>query len=188
MKSIALAVAAFGTVSLFAADPVSSGFFDFGQFSPPKSGGEFVEVNVKGNLISMAAKIAAKQEPEAAEFLRSIESVRVNVIGLDESNRAEIKNRIDTIRTGLDSAGWERIVTVQQEGEDVGVYTKTHGAEAIAGVVVTVLSGGGQAVLVNVVGNIKPEKLAELGEHLHIKPLKNVIKTATQADEADEKK
>ncbi len=183
--------AALGGSALLAADAPSSGYFDLGKFSPSKSGGEFVEVNVRGSLISMAAKIAEKQEPEAAELLRSIESVRVNVIGLDDSNRGELRSRIDTIRSGLDSEGWERVVTVQQNGDDVGVYTKIRGGESIAGVVVTVLSHEGQAVFVNVVGDIKPERLAELGEKLHIEPLKNVIPGGGRSEsksEAKEKK
>src|SRR5947207_116168 len=44
-----------------------------------------------------------------------------------------------------------------------------------------------QAVFVNVVGNIKPEQLALLGEKLHIDPLKKIGK-ATHKDEDGERK
>jgi len=180
--------AGLATTAFAATDAVSPGFFDLGTFSPPKSGGEFVEVNVNGSLLSMAAKIAAKQEPEAAELLKSIELVRVHVIGLDDSNRADIQSRIATLRTGLDAAGWQRVVTVQQKGEDVGVYTKSRGADALAGVVVTVLSGDGKAVFVNVVGDIQPERLAELGAKLHIEPLKAVLDKAGEGSPKAEPK
>lgn len=188
MKTFLFPLAAAASLSLSLLQGAdSAGYFDLGQFTPPKSGGTFVEVNLKGNLLSMAAKIAAKEEPEAAELIRSIESIRVNVIGLDDANRAEIKGRVESVRAGLSSAGWERIVTVQQEGNDVGVYTKTKDADSIAGVVVTVLSQDGEAVFVNVVGDIKPERLAELGEHLHIDPLK-AVKKAAKEDDAETKK
>ncbi|HRI16463.1 MAG TPA: DUF4252 domain-containing protein [Verrucomicrobiota bacterium] len=177
-----LAVAAgLSLAAACAADAPSPGYFDLGSFAPPKSGGEFVEVNLKGNLLRFAAKVAEQQEPDAADLLKSIESVRVNVVGLDESNRGEIKKRIETLAARLQTEGWERIVTVQKDGEDVGVYTKAGSQDSIAGIVVTVVSHEGQAVFVNVVGELKPEKIAELGERLHISPLK-------QAGEAIEKK
>ena len=156
-----------------AAQP-SEGRVDFGQFTPPSGGGEFVEINLGSNLISMAARLTAKEEPEVTDLLKGVEAVRVNVIGLDDANRAEIETRIKGIRGQLETKGWERIVTVKEKDQDVGIYIKTRGQEAVAGLVVTVIEGGKQAVLVNIVGDIRPEKLAELGERLNIDPLKKL--------------
>ena len=82
--------------------------------------------------------------------------------------------RVKTIRTELDGQGWERIVTAQQRDEDVGVYVKTRGEKAVRGIVITVIAAKGEAVLVNIVGDIKPEQLAVLGERFNIEPLKKV--------------
>jgi len=65
-------------------------------------------------------------------------------------------------------------VAVQKKGEDVGVFLKTRGEETIEGLVVTVLDGRKEAVLVNIVGDIKPEKIAVVGEKLNIDPLKKI--------------
>jgi riboflavin synthase alpha subunit len=85
-----------------------------------------------------------------------------------------MEKRVKTIRSELDGQGWERIVTAQQKDEDVGVYVKTRGQEAVEGIVITVLEAKGEAVLVNIVGDIKPEKLAMLGERFNIEPLKKI--------------
>ncbi len=154
------------------AENASSGYVDFGKFSAPASGGECVEVNINSNLISIVARLTEKSEPEVADLLRGLRSVRVNVIGLNDENRADMEKRVKTIRGELDARGWQRIVTVQKQGEDVGIYIKTRGEEAVEGVVVTVLEGNHEAVFVNIVGDIKPEKLAVLGERLNIEPLK----------------
>ena len=159
-------------ISLRAGDP--AGYVDFGKFSPSASGGEFVEVHIRSNLIAMVARLAEKTEPEAAELLRGLKLVRVNVIGLNDENRDEIAKRIKTIRSQLDAQGWERIVTAQQKDEDVGVYLKTRGDEAVEGLVITVVDGDHEAVLVNIVGDIKPEKIAEIGDRLNIDPLKKI--------------
>ncbi len=151
-----------------------SGYVDFGKFNPPSGGGEFVEVNVSNNLICMASKLVEKQQPDVAQMLRGIHSVRVNVIRLNDDNRADIEGRVKGIREQLDGQGWQRVVTAVQPDEDVGVYLKTRGEEAVEGLVVTVIDHHQEAVLVNVVGDIRPEKLAELAEKLNIQPLKKL--------------
>jgi hypothetical protein len=69
-----------------------------------------------------------------------------------------------------------QIVTVREQpkGDDVQIYTKTRGEEAIEGLVVTVISGRNEVVLVNIVGDIKPEQIATLAERFNIDPLKKI--------------
>lgn len=163
-----MGLAAF-TLTVHGAPP--AGLVDFGKFAAPKTG-EFVEVNIGKPLISIAARILQKSEADAAEVLRGLERVRVNVIGLDDENRTEMEERIAAIRTKLDNDGWEPIVTVKEKAEDVAIYLKTRGEEAVEGIVVTVLDSKRQAVLINIVGNIQPEKIAMIGDKLNIPPLK----------------
>src|SRR5262249_52170011 len=149
------------------------GLVDFGKFAPPSSGGEFVEVNVSTSLISLAARLIEKDEPEVAQLLKGLKSVRVNVIGLDDGNRSDLEKRIQSIRKQLDNRGWERVVTAQQKNEDVSVYLKMRD-DSVQGIVVMAIDGKHEAVFVNVLGDIQPEKLALLGEKLHIEPLKKL--------------
>jgi hypothetical protein len=100
--------------------------------------------------------------------------VRVNAIGLTDENREEVQKRVHDIRQELDSKGWERVVTAIQEHNDVGVFVRTRGSEAVEGVVVTAIENNKQAVLVNVIGDIRPEKLVALGERFNIEPLKHL--------------
>jgi hypothetical protein len=69
-----------------------------------------------------------------------------------------------------------QIVTVREQpkGDDVQIYTKTRGEEAIEGLVVTVISDRNEVVLVNIVGDIKPEQIATLAERFNIDPLKKI--------------
>lgn len=152
----------------------SPGYVEFGKLLPPASGGQFIEVNLKDNLISMVARLAEKQEPEIADLIRGVKQVRVNVIGVGDENRDSIRQTIQKVRTDLDTRGWERVVTVQEGKQDIGVYVKTRGTEAVEGLVVTVFEAEHEAILVNIVGDIRPEKVALLGERLNIEPLKKV--------------
>jgi len=155
------------------AEALPPGQVDFGTFSSGSSG-ELVEVNVTSSLISLATKFIEKDQPDVAQVLKGLQLVHVNVIGMNDGNRSELESRVQGIRKELESKGWERIVKVQEKAQDVGVYLKTQNKDTVQGVVVVVIDGGKEAVFVNVVGDIKPEQLAMLGEKLHIDPLKKI--------------
>ena len=46
----------------------SPGVVDFGKFTAPGKGGEFVEVNVRSNLLTFAAQLVEKLKFEARVF------------------------------------------------------------------------------------------------------------------------
>ena len=78
------------------------------------------------------------------------------------------------LRKDLSGKGWERIVAAQQKDKDVGIYLKISDKSEVQGLAAVVTDGDEHAVFVNVVGDIKPEQLALLGEKLHIDPLKKI--------------
>jgi hypothetical protein len=157
-----------------AADTLPPGQVDFGSFSPPGGGGEFVEVNVSSAVIGLAAKFVEKEEPDIARLLNGLKLVHVNVIGMDEENRLDLGARIAKLRKELEGKGWEKVVVAQQRDQNVGVYLKTRDKDTVQGLVVLAVDGNKAAVFVNVVGDIRPEQLSTLGERLHIDPLKNI--------------
>ncbi len=110
-----------------------------------------------------------------AKLLNGIKMVRVNVLGLTDQNRTEVEARAKAVRTDLNSSGWEKLVTVMNEGQDVSIYLKMDEKSAIQGLTVVVVEGKKQAVFVNIVGDIRPEQLTMLGERLQIEPLKKLI-------------
>lgn len=168
------------TATLIASAPAETlppGQVDFGAFSPPE-GGEFVEVNLTSSLITLASRFAEKADADVAQLLRGLHQVRVNVIGLNDENRPDLQKRTQDIRKQLDKKGWERIVTAQKDGQDVSVYLKTQNKDTVQGLVVMVIDGSKQAVFVNIVGDIKPDQIAMLGEKLHIESLKKAGEVA----------
>jgi hypothetical protein len=156
------------------------GQVEFGEFAPPSGGGEFVEVNVPGNLISLAARFVEKQEPEAAKLLNAIKQVRVNVIGMEDANREDLQKRAQKVRADLSKAGWEKLVTAQKQGQDVSVFLKMDEQSTIQGITVVVIDGSKQAVFANIVGDVKPEQIAMLADKLNIEPLKKISPPAAE--------
>src|SRR5207245_1863795 len=93
LMPFAVGIAMLSTVSStgLCAETLPPGQVDFGKFSASVSSGEFVEVNLSSSLISLAAKFVEKEEPEIARLLKSVQLVRVNVVGVDDDNRADLE-------------------------------------------------------------------------------------------------
>jgi len=151
------------------------GYVDFGQMMPSAKG-QFVEVNLSSGLLRFAAKIAAHEEPEAAELIANLKRIRVNVVGLDDSNRSGTIERMNSIRRKLETEGWTQIVSgrEQEGGDNVNVHVKQHGEDAIDGLVVTVIDKKGEAVFVNIVGNISADQISKIADKFDIEPLRKL--------------
>jgi hypothetical protein len=151
------------------------GYIDIGKLMPSAKG-EFVEVNLSQGMLKFAAKIASREEPEAAELIANLKRVRVNVVGMDDKNRAGTVEQIEAVRRKLESEGWLQMVTVREKegGDNVDVHVKQSSEDVIDGLVVTVIDKKGEAVFVNIVGRIHVDQISKLADKFDIEPLKHV--------------
>ena len=177
MKSslrLALAPAAFAIAIASGSFAAESGYVDFGKLVGPEKG-EFVDITLGKGVLKFASFVAKCKNAEAAKLISGLSRIRVNVVGLDDSNRTQTTERMTAIRKDLVRDGWEQIVAVRgKRQEDVAIFVKQRDGESIDGVVVTVMDDRKkEAVFVNVVGHIKAEQLALLGEHLDIAQLRS---------------
>ena len=179
MKSLHSLLAAAGlslalSATAFAAE-TEAGYIDFGQLMPAAKG-QFVEVNLNSAMLKFAAKLASRQEPEAAELIGNLKRIRVNVIGMDDSNRTATIEKIEAVRRKLEAQGWTQMVTVREKdgGDNVDIHVMQRGEDTIDGLVVTVIDHKGEAVFVNIVGNINADQIAKIAEKYDIEPLKHV--------------
>ena len=170
VSGLSLALSAAG----FAAEK-EAGYVDMDQLMPSAKG-QFVEVNLNTAMLRFAAKLAARHEPDAAELVGNLKSIRVNVVGLDDANRASNVEKIEAVRRKLEAQGWTKMVTVREknDGDNVDVHVMQRGEDAIDGLVVTVIDHKGEAVFVNIVGNINADQIAKIAEKYDIDPLKKI--------------
>ena len=174
-SSLAAATLSLALTTISFAAETEPGFVDIGQLMPSAKG-EFVEVNLTSGMLKFAAKLATRHDPEAAELIANLKRIRVNVIGMDDSNRAATTAKIESVRRTLEAQGWTQMVTVREkdEGDNVDVHVKQRGDDAIDGLVVTVIDRKGEAVFVNIVGNINADQLSKIADKFDIDPLKKV--------------
>ncbi len=176
LRSFVLATVCAAGLALTAtfATAAEPGYIDFGPALSGASSTRNIEINLPEPLLAFAATLAKGHEPDAAALIKDLKQVRVNVLGLDDKNRADLTARVQKIRTDLTAQGWLRAVNVQDNGDDVAVLVKMGRNSAIEGLAVTVLSKSNDAVFVNIVGNIDPARIAALGEKYGIDHLKAI--------------
>ena len=174
-SSLAAATLSLALTASSYATETEAGAIDIGQLMPSAKG-QFVEINLSTALLKFAARIAARQEPETAELIRGLKSIRVNVVGMDDTNRAGTIEKIEAVRQKLEAQGWTKMVTVREKegGDNVDIHVKQHGEDAIDGLVITVIDKKGEAVFVNIVGNINADQLGKIADKFDIEPLKKL--------------
>ena len=119
-------------------------------------------------MLGFVQAAASAADPAAAEILAGIEGVRVLVYDiLDDSD--EVMKFIDDASGALERDGWQRAVYIQDDDARVRVYMKFEGT-TVAGMTVMVADPGreGDAVFINVAGEIDPTKIGELAASLGV--------------------
>lgn len=172
MKKIKLLISISVLTLLFTASAFanSNGQIDFTDLSS-HYGEPKVEINLSAGLMKMVGSFAKSDDPEVAEILSNLEFIKVRVYNLNgEVEKAN--TTIDSVSSTLKSEQWETLVTVNdnEENQKVRIFSKTTN-DVIDGVVVMVVSPqkeAGEAVFINIVGEIDPNKIAKITDNLDI--------------------
>jgi hypothetical protein len=134
------------------------GYVDFGDlngiFGEPS-----VQISVGGALLGLVSTFSASENPEAAELFKRLHGVRVNVYE-NASISSGAVDYVKDISSKLSQRGWESVVTVNSDDEQVRIFMKINGEE-IEGITVMALEVD-EAVFVNVIGNLRPDELAQV--------------------------
>lgn len=130
-----------------------------------------VEINLSANLMRIVGSFADNGDPELANVLSKLESIKVRVYSLN-GELDEANSTIDRVSRELRDNKWETLVTVNdnEENQKVRVFSKSTG-DVIDGVVVMVVSPekeGGEAVFINIVGEIDPEQIGKVAKTLNV--------------------
>lgn len=135
-----------------------------GHYGDPK-----VEINLTAALMRMVGSFAKKNDPEVAELLSKLEFINVRVYQMNGQAATAVAS-IEDVSKKLKRDKWETLVTVNDEGERVRIFSKSTN-EVIDGIVVMAVSPekeGGEAVFINIVGEIDPAKISTITESLDI--------------------
>jgi hypothetical protein len=129
-----------------------------------------VDITMDGPLLQLAGRFLSDKDPDEARVKRMVANLKgIYVRSLEFDGPGEYQpSDIDQIRVQLKSPGWTRVVGVRskKDGDNAEVFLKTDGS-SIGGLVVLVADPT-ELTIVNIVGQINPEDLRDLGGHFHI--------------------
>ena len=143
-----------------------------------------VDVNIDGPLLRMASRVfddKDEDERKVKQLLAGIKGVYVRNFEFETDGQYTAAD-IEAIRTQLRGPGWTRMVDVKSKKDgNVEVYVLLNG-EQVGGL--TVLSSENRELtVVNIVGPVDLDKLAELEGHLGIPEFGIESKKAKKNDE-----
>ena len=131
-------------------------------------------VNVKGALLELVAEASRFEDPDLADLLHKLKSVQVRGFNMRWADFDHVQERTFAFAKRLESNGWDTVVRVRDDEEDVHVHVRVDDG-AIAGMVVMVIApDDDETVFVNIVGEIDPQQIGRLGRKFDIDPLDDI--------------
>jgi hypothetical protein len=132
---------------------------------------DVVEVNVDGKMLELAIRVLAKSSDKDAlqvgKAISGLKGIYVRVYNFEKENEYNVAD-VEQIRSQLNAPGWQRLANVRSKknNQKVDVYTMFTGNN-MSGLAV-VISESKSVALVNVIGPIDIDLLAELSGKMNI--------------------
>jgi hypothetical protein len=144
--------------TLLAFGASAQGFVNFSEI-PGVDDEPIVEVNITPIAIAIVRGMIGATDPQTAELLSKLRGIQVRAYDTS-SNSRQINNFIDNITKELEGDGWERVVTVQDEGARVRVLLQMT-EQAVSGMTVMVMDDS-EAFFINVDATVTTEDLGQI--------------------------
>lgn len=132
---------------------------------------DVVEVNIDGKLLDLAKRVLVKvndaDSKKVGQAISGLKGIYVRVFNFANENEYNVAD-VDEIRAQLRSPGWEKLANVRSKknNQKIDVFTMFTG-DQMSGVAV-VISDSKSVALVNAVGVIDIDTLAEMSGKLNI--------------------
>lgn len=140
------------------------GYIDFGDLSATY-GEPKISINIGGTLLQFVGLMSGSSNPETAEVLSSLKGVRV--IGYATHDDASVARQMFAeVKNTLKSKGWEPVVQVNEEDEQVLIYMKLNGTVMDGMTVMTV--DDEEVMFINIIGQLNPKQLGKVMDSFDI--------------------
>ncbi len=132
---------------------------------------DVVEINIDGKLLELAKRVLIKVKDQDAkkvgQAISGLEGIYVRVYNFENENEYNSAD-VEMLRSQLQTPGWEKLANVRSKknNQKIDVYTMFKG-DVMSGLAV-VISESKSVAVVNVIGPIDIDLLAELGGKLNI--------------------
>jgi len=99
-------------------------------------------------------------EPEVRELLKSLDGVRIRIYEIN-GDPARVATRINSMSGHLQEDGWEPVMLIREDNEATHMLIRVVDQQ-ICGMTVLVSDGETEAVVINLMGEIKPQQFGDV--------------------------
>ena len=99
-------------------------------------------------------------EPEVQDLLKSLDGVRIRIYEIN-GDASRVATRINTMSGNLQEDGWEPVLLIREEDEATHMLIRVVDQQ-ICGMTVLVSDGDSEAVVINLMGEIKPQQFGDV--------------------------
>jgi len=140
------------------------GYVDFGDLSVTY-GEPKITINLGGTMLNFVGMMSSAESPETSELISKLKGIRVQIYNTDD-NADAARSQFSKTKSNLKSSGWEPVVQINEDDEQVLVYMKMDGGN-MEGMTVMVV-GDDEAVFVNIIGQLNPAELGRVMESFDV--------------------
>lgn len=140
------------------------GYVNFGDLSVTY-GEPKITINLGGTMLNFVGMMSKSESPETSQLISKLKGIRVQIYSTDD-NADAAKDQFKKVKSAIKSSGWEPIVQVNEEDEQVLVYMKMEG-DNMEGMTVMVVDDE-EAVFVNIIGQLNPTELGRVMESFDV--------------------
>ncbi len=140
------------------------GYVDFGDLSATY-GEPKITINLGGTMLNFVGMMTSSDSPETSELISKLKGIRVQIYETDENVDAA-RDQYSKVKDQLKATGWEPIVQINEDDEQVLVYMKMDGGN-MEGMTVMVVDDE-EAVFVNIIGQLNPAELGKVMESFDV--------------------
>jgi hypothetical protein len=135
-----------------------AGFVDFGDLSATY-GEPKISINIGGTLLQFVGVMTEDSDNETSELMSQLKGVRVFGYPI-EDDPTVAKEKFGEVKSTLKSKGWEPVVQVNEENEQVMIYMKMDGQSMEGMTVMTV--DDEEVMFINIIGKLDPKQLGKV--------------------------
>ena len=141
-----------------------AGFVDFGDLSETY-GEPKISINIGGTLLQFVGLMSENDNPETSEMMSQLKGVRVFGYPIEEDPTVA-RQKFGEVKKALKSKGWEPVVQVNEDDEQVLIYMKMNGNSMEGMTVMTV--DDEEVMFINIIGKLDPKQLGKVMEGLDV--------------------
>ena len=134
------------------------GYIDFGDLSAAY-GDPKISINIGGTMLQFVGLMSGESNPETAAMFSKLKGVRVFGYATD-ADPGVARKKFGEVKGSLKSRGWEPVVQINEDNEQVLIYMKMN--ETVMDGLTVMTVDDEEVMFINIIGQIDPRQLGKV--------------------------